>query len=148
MKFSCYVAAPYLSAAFVRVVHESLVSHGIAPTSTWAEQAVGVEDFSRYSPEALRGVAAQNDADLRASDVVFLLDLDGSGRETYAEGRIALEWGKPVVWLSRRGLSQWRDGVVRVDAVEDGISTLVAMRDAFARGYRGRMLAALVSEVA
>lgn len=137
-----YVAAPYATAAFVReLVHDRLRQIGAKPSSTWADLASGPEDLTRFSPAAIRRAAAQNDMDLRGSHVLLLVDLDGSGRETYGEVARALEWGRPVVWLGRHALSAFRNGVVRVPDLDGAIDALTRMRVAFEQGYRGQPLA-------
>lgn len=142
MNFTCYVAGPYSSAAFIREhVHARLRQHRVLPTSRWAEDAHGSEDFSKYSPERLKEFGRANDADLRGSDVLFLVDLAGVGRETYAEARFALLLGKPVVWLGRYSLSAWRDGVVRAEDLDHALEILIGMRNRHAEGHRGLMLA-------
>ena len=140
-----YVAGPFSSASFVRVLHDSLLTRDITPTSSWASEANGAEDFATMSADALRATAEQNDRDLRGSDVALLVDLDGSGRETYAEARVALEWGKPIVWVGHKGLSQWRRGVVRCgDSIEQAMAILERMRVCHASGARGFLLATMV----
>lgn len=126
-----YVAGPYSSAAFIREhVHERLRQLRIQPTSRWAEDAHGAEDFSKYSHERLRELGLSNDADLESSHALLLVDLAGMGRETYAEVRLALLRGKPVVWLGRHSLSAYRDGVTRAEDLDEALSFLVELRDA------------------
>lgn len=144
MILNVYVAAPYTQAAFVRVVHEHLEQLGITPTASWPRHAYGPEDFSRHTAAALREALATNSADLRGSDAVLVYDPAGEGRETYAEAARALEWGKPVVWCSPRGLTQFARGVVRAEDLDDAIRILVAMSASHAEGYRGELLAHLV----
>lgn len=139
-----YVAAPYADGAFVReAVHPTLRARGISPTSTWAELVTGPEDFSRFSPEALRGLADVNDRDVAAADVVLLLARAGVGAESFAEVRFALELGKAVVWSGRLALSAWRRGVVRVADLDEALGVIETMRDRHVEGYRGPMLAHL-----
>lgn len=147
MGLLCYAAGPFSSAPFIRAsVHERLRAIGVEPTSRWAEEADGPEDFSRFSPERLQSIAASNDADLRGSDVLLLVDLAGTGRETYGELARAQIWGKPVVWLARPSLSMYRNHVLRADDLGDAIRLLVEMRDLHAEGHRGLMLAQLASK--
>jgi hypothetical protein len=137
-----YVAAPYDDGAIVReMVHPMLRRRGITPTSRWAESATGPEDFSRFTAPALRALAIQNRADLNAADVCFLFDPHGRGRETYLEGGLALEWGRPVVWYSRRGISRFMSGAIIVDSVDDALTALKTMRAQHAEGIRGLLLA-------
>lgn len=139
-----YVAAPYDDAGYVRLsVHPMLRELGMRPTSRWAEKAAGPEDFKRMSLDAIRRAAHENDADLRGSDVLLLVDTDGSGRETYAEARVALEWSKPVVWVGPPRLSAFRRGVVRVASLDEALRVLSRMREQHAEGYRGELLAHL-----
>lgn len=143
-----YVAAPYEDAAFVTVVHETLTKHGMRPTSRWAEKARGALDFSTLAPAALRQAAAENDADVRGSDVVLAIARSGAGGEMFAESRVALEWHKPVVWTGRLTLSAFRSGVVRAVDLDDAISVLLSMQRALAEGYRGHLLAHLARSAA
>lgn len=142
MTFSVYICAPFDDGAFVRVVHERLEALGISPSSTWVTEADGAEDFTRFAPVELRRIAERNDRDIRGSHIVLVLDEAGRGRETCAEARIALEWGKPVVWVGRPTLSTWRRNVVRAETIDEAIETLVAMRDHHLNGYRGELLVA------
>lgn len=140
-RFLVYVAGPYGDAAFVRVIHEKLRALDMVPTSRWAESAAGPEDFSVMTEASLRKTAAENDADLRGSDVCLVVSRAGAGGEMFAESRIALEWGKPLVWVGRRTLSAWRSGVVRVEGLSEGLAELAAMKKHHALGVRGLMLA-------
>lgn len=119
-----YVAAPYADAERVRDVHDYLRHQGHSPTSRWAEAATDAEDFSKFRPEELSDFAAQNDGDVRAADAVLVLARSGAGGEMFAEARIAIEWGKRVLWVGRRTLSAWRPGVERFDSVPDAIQAL------------------------
>lgn len=148
MSLLVYVAAPYASAPFVCTIHEGLRARGVTPTSRWAEAAHGPEDFSRMTPAALRVAAERNDADIRSSDVLLLVDMDGSGRETYAEARVAIAWGKTVLWVGPPRLSAFRRGVVRVTDLNDALRVLERMRDNHAEGYRGELLAHLLDGIA
>lgn len=145
MSLSVYVAAPYADAPHVRLIHERLIAQDIRPTSTWASTALGPEDFSKATAAGLLAVAATNDADLRGSDAVLVLARDGAGGEMFAEARVALEWGRPCVWVGRRTLSAWRRGVVLAEDVDDALRVLVEMRRHHAIGARGMLLAHLVS---
>jgi hypothetical protein len=120
-----YVAAPYSTAGLIRDLHTRLRSRGLTPVSTWAERANGPEDFSMFTVEEIQGHAAHNDADLRAADVVLVIDHEGRGRETYGELRLALEWGKPAIYVGKPSLSAWRPGVVRAADVDEAIEQLV-----------------------
>lgn len=125
-----YVAGPYSSASFIREhVHERLRQLRMEPTSRWADDAHGAEDFSKFSPERLREFGLSNDADVARADALLLVDLAGMGRETYAEMRLALILGKPVIWLGRHALSAYRDGVTRAEDLDEALSFLVALRD-------------------
>jgi hypothetical protein len=124
---SVYVAAPYVDAPIVRMVHERLRDLGITPTSRWAEEANGAEDFVKMVPDALRAVAESNDRDLTKARALLVLSRHGAGAETYAEARLALVLGKPVVWAGRLTLSAWRTGVTRVAGIDEGIEALQAI---------------------
>lgn len=132
-----YVASFYANAPFVRKVHDTLSTHDIRATSMWAREAHGPEDFSVMSPIALRATAEANDRDLREADVVLVIDPDGKGRETYAELRVALEWGKPAVFFGKPNLSAWRKGVIQVTDIITAIACLVDMSKNHEKGARG-----------
>ena len=121
---SVYVAAPFSDADIVRSVHARLADIGIFAASSWAEHAIGREDFSKYTPDELRRFAAVNDADLRLADVCLVLARYGAGAEMFAEARLAIEWGKPVVWVGRRTLSSWRDGVTYCETLEEALRAI------------------------
>ena len=142
---SCYVAGPYLSAPAVRDVHRRLRGLGYCPTSSWAEHATGPEDLYATPPEiddVLLRAAAQNDRDIRASDVVLVLDPEDKGRETKCEFARALEWGKAVVYVGVPLLSVRRRGVVVVADLEAALVVLELMKDGYALGRRGALLVA------
>lgn len=143
MTMTVYVAAPFLLGGVVRAMHESMDGMGIRPTSRWAEHAIGVEDFAKYTPAQLRAFAIQNDEDIAAADVTLLYDPTGIGRETYADARLALALERTVAWCSPRGISQYREGVVRVPSCDlhDALFVLESLRRNHAEGLRGRLLA-------
>lgn len=143
MNFLVYVAAPFEDAALVRSIHDRLESIDMSPTSRWALSATSAEDFAKFTPSQLRGLAQQNDSDLRGSDVALVVARAGAGGEMFAEARMALEWGKPVVWVGRWILSAWRRGVVRAGDIDGAFETLIQMRAKYSEGYRGHMLAHL-----
>lgn len=143
-----YVAAPFEDAGIVRMVHERFASLGLTPTAKWADHADGKEDFARFEPARLRAFAHQNDKDLRDSDVVLVIARAGAGGEMFAEARLAIEWGKAVVWVGRRILSAWRHGVVSADSIDDAVDLLVAMRTKHTEGHRGHLLAHLAGSAA
>jgi hypothetical protein len=140
VSFLVYVAAPFQDAANVRgVIDRALRDRGLSPSSTWADRA-GVVDVEG---DAALEVARENDLELRASDVVLVLARPGVGGEMFAEARLALEWGKPLVWFGRRSLSAWRSGVVRAESFEEALDCLVLMQRLHADGARGLLLAHL-----
>lgn len=120
-----YVCAPFEDAGHVREhVHERLRTFGLEPSSRWAETARGAEDFAAFTPYALRAIAEANDLDLGNSQAALVLAREGTGGEMFAEARLALVMGIPVVWVGRRTLSAWRDGVVLVDDLDEAITVL------------------------
>lgn len=145
----CYVCAPFEDGATVRDrVHVRVLAAGFAPSSRWATEWTGSENFDGASVAELRSRAEQNDADLRSSTVALVLARPGGGGEMFAEARLALECGLAVVWVGRRTLSAWRRGVVRVDDLDQAIAVLSRMREAFADGARGELLACLAGVAA
>lgn len=144
-----YVCAPFaMGADLRRRLPGRLAAIGAVLTSRWLDHATGPEDFARFLPIELRAIAEANDADLRRADVALLIDPDKRGRETYSEVRLAIEWGKPVVWAGPPTLSAWRRGVVRVADLDAAILTLSRMQEAFADGARGELLACLAGAAA
>lgn len=137
-----YVAAPYEDGPFVRTVHDRLVSIGVRPTSRWAYNTDGsIEQIARFAPGELRRRAHENDADMRGSDLVLVLARHGGGGEMFAEARLALEWGKAVMWVGQRTtLTAWRSGVLRFADLNDALVALDAIKDRHAEGYRGSLL--------
>jgi hypothetical protein len=150
VRFSVYVCAPFaMGAELRRRLPGRLAAIGAELVSSWLDAATGApEDFSRFTPAELRDFAEANDADLRSADVALLIDPEKRGRETYSEVRLAIEWGKPVVWVGPPTLSAWRRGVVRVADLDAAILTLSRMQQAFADGARGELLACLVGAAA
>lgn len=122
----CYVAAPFGDAPFVREVHACLRLLGLEPTSSWAEHADGSpEQLDTMPLEEVRALAERNDHALATSDVVLVLPREGAGREMYAEARLAIAIGLPVVWVGGpRPLSAYREGVIRVESLTDAFRTL------------------------
>jgi hypothetical protein len=127
MRPRVYVAAPYARGPFVAdVVHPALRARGLAPASSWALRADGTpERLERLPLDTVRAIAERNDADLAGSDLVLVLGDEGTGREMYAEARIAIALGLPVVWLGPPyPLSAYREGVVRVLALDEALAAL------------------------
>jgi len=137
--FRCYVAAPFGDAPFVREVHARLRAMGVVPTSTWAEPADGVaapdgtpEDLAALPLEAVQAIAARNDHALASSDAVLVLPCvcvspasKGGGREMFAEARLAVAFGIPVIWVgSPRPLTAYREGVARVSTLDEALEEL------------------------
>lgn len=107
-----YVAAPYADGPDLRtqlVDSGALAKAGAECTSRWLLEHPGEpENFDLYSLSELEAFARQNDEDLRAADVVLLVDPKRRGRETYAEVARAIAWGKQIVWVGPPTLSFWR----------------------------------------
>jgi hypothetical protein len=143
-----YVAGPYASAALVRVVHQKLRDHGMRPTSSWAEEATGPEDFSTMSPIKLRGILDANTRDIHDSDVILVVDHEGKGRETYAELERALNWGLSAVFVGKPALSTWHKAVLQAQDIETAIAILLEMSEAHASGLRGWRLADRIERAA
>lgn len=123
-----YCAAPYEDAGFVREhVHDRLRALGFEPSSRWAESAFGHEDLTSFTTLTLRRIAAGNDADIDGSAALLMLARKGAGGECFAEAARALLRGIPVVWVGRRTLSAWREGVVRVDDLDDALQALLVI---------------------
>jgi hypothetical protein len=118
-----YVAAPYADAPRVRAVHDELRNAGFEPTSRWADAANGPETLDVLPLSDVRAIARANDDDLQRAHFLLVLARDGAGGEMFAETRLALDSGIPVVWVgSRRPLTAYREGVVRVGDVNEALS--------------------------
>jgi hypothetical protein len=118
-----YVAAPYADAPRVRALHHELRDAGFEPTSRWAEAADGPETLDVLSLADVRALARANDDDLLRAHFLVVLARDGAGGEMFAETRLALDSGIAVVWVgSRRPLTAYREGVVRVQDITQALS--------------------------
>ncbi len=138
MQTRVYVAAPFGRGPFVaREVHPALAARGFACTSSWCATADGApERLDELPIERVRAIAERNDGDLASSDAVIVLGELGTGREMYAEARIAIALGLPVVWVGPPfPLSAYREGVVRVRSLEEALAALES-REALASRAR------------
>ena len=124
MTLSVYCAAPYEDAQLVRQVHGRLRLMGATVTSRWAEEAIGAEDFAKFTPSVLQAIAEANDADVAAANLVIVLARPGAGGEMFAECRYALTMRKPVYWTGRLTLSAWREGVTRFGSLEELLASV------------------------
>ena len=124
MTLSVYCAAPYEDAQLVRQVHGRLRLMGATVTSRWAEEAIGAEDFAKFTPSVLQAIAEANDADVAAANLVIVLARPGAGGEMFAECRYALTMRTPVYWTGRLTLSAWREGVTRFGSLEELLASV------------------------
>jgi hypothetical protein len=117
-----YLAAPFLDAPQVRDLDTTLSGLGIEVTSTWAHGASGAEQLDAMPPDEVRRIALANDRDLSSAHLVVALARDGAGAEMFAEVRLALAHRIPVLWVgTRRPLSAYREGVLRVPSVDQAM---------------------------
>ena len=78
----------------------------------------------------VRRVALANDRDLLRAHLVVTLARDGAGAEMFAEVRLALAHRIPVLWVgTRRPLSAYRQGVLRVRSLPEGMIYLLGFAD-------------------
>jgi hypothetical protein len=117
-----YVAAPFARRSEVREVHKRLRALGIEPTSSWANAPDGIADAP--TPEEAKVAIRQNDADLKSSDAVLVMGYPGEGGEQFAEARLGILLGKPVIWTGRRILSSFRPGAVYLSTLDLALSAL------------------------
>lgn len=103
-RFRVYVASWFENSPMVRVAHTWLRTLGVTPTSRWAEDARGPEDWRAMTQVQLLNVRADNYCDLASSDLLLVIAGDKSG-ETFAEAMFAIERKMPVLWVGRRILS-------------------------------------------
>lgn len=124
-----YVAAPFQRASEALLAHHALVAIGLLPVSRWVAVALerqGVDALT--AAEAHHGIEV-NDEDLVSADALLVLSYPGEGGEMFAEARMALLLGKPVVWVrGRQILSSWRRGVTLVDSLQEGVQRLDSIR--------------------
>jgi hypothetical protein len=131
-----YVAAPYLDARAVRALHAALRASGIQPTSHWAEAAEGPERLDALPVADVRAIARKNDDDLLSAHALIALLREGAGAEMFAEVRLALDNGIPVVWVgARRPLSAYREGVLRVGRVEEAFALVQSFAEIVSRPW-------------
>ena len=117
-----YVAAPYADAPAVRALHEKLRSAGLQPVSRWAVGADGPEALEELPVSSVRAIAGQNDRDLLSAHFMIALARDGAGGEMFAEARLAIDTGIPIVWVGkRRPLTAYREGVARLRTTDEAI---------------------------
>jgi len=120
-----YIAAPFADAALVRAIEPRLLPLGAESHSGWAQHANGPEQLDSMPLQSIQNIAAANDRDLMSAFAVLVLSRDGAGGEMFAEARLALEYGIPVVWVgARRPLTAYRPGVVRVDTLEEALDLI------------------------
>jgi len=125
MSFRVYVTAPYEDARAVRRIHSLLRYLRLEPTSSWVDEATAPEALDALPVEELRRRAQRNDDDLESSSAILVLPRHGAGREMFAEARVAIDRHIPVVWVGGpRSLSAYRDGVVRVEDLMEGLAHL------------------------
>jgi hypothetical protein len=129
---AAYVAASFRHYEQAQAMQRALALLDLRITSSWADQAetsMGLEDLESMSVADRTRVYMANDAALERADIVVVLASEGA-RETFAEARLAIHWGKLVVWVgSPKPLSAWRFGVVRCETAELAL--------AFLEGYLG-----------
>ena len=125
-----YLAAPYLDAPRVRDLDTELDALGIDVTSTWAHAASGAEALGAMPVDEVRRIALANDRDLLGAHLLVALACDGAGAEMFAETRLALAHRIPVLWVgTRRPLSAYREGVLRVASLAEGMIFLCGFGD-------------------
>jgi len=120
-----YLAAPFVDARDVRDLDARLEALGIGVTSTWAHAASGPELLGAMPVDDVRRIALANDRDLLAAQLLVALAREGAGAEMFAEVRLALAHRIPVLWVgTRRPLSAYREGVLRVATIAEGMTYL------------------------
>ena len=117
-----YVAAPFERAPEVRDLHALARPLGLTAVSFWAEEAHGPENLRALPRDVARALGRKNDRDLLSAHLVVALASYGAGGEMFAEVRLALAHRIPVLWVgARRPLSAYREGVLRVSSVAEGV---------------------------
>lgn len=111
-----YVAAPFgrwsIAAGIGRALENMAPVRLVASWLDVASKAHGIDRLD--SIEDARRQAKQNDRELEGAHVVLALGFPHEGREMFAEVRMAVEYGIPVVWCGPTYLTAMREGVVRI----------------------------------
>lgn len=132
-----YVAAPLADAPLVRDVHAQLRAHGLVPVSHWAERQGDDPNDNFDDAEEVQAKLRLNDAGVAAADVFLVLAREGAGGEMFCEAARALALGAPVIWVGRRVLSTFREGVRYFHSRESAVHFILTWKDELRREYRG-----------
>lgn len=136
MMVRVYVAAPYLDAPLVRGLEPALVAMGAQLSAAWAKSADGPERLDAMPHATVRALAERNDRELLEAHVLLALAREGAGGEMFAEVRLALDSGIPVLWTGARGtLSAFREGVMRTRSLEEALDALESMAELVRRPW-------------
>jgi hypothetical protein len=125
-----YFCASHLDAVNIQYLQRGAECFGMTPVSSWPYAVTGPERFDQTPVSEVRAIAARNDRDLKSAHAAVVLPRDGVGAEMFGEARLALALGIPLVWVgSRRSLSAYREGVLRVDHVVEAMARLTELRN-------------------
>lgn len=126
-----YVASPFARWTRAKRIRVLLRELGYSVDSAWIDDAERAQGRESENVGLMRDAMARNDHDVATSDVVIALTFPGEGGEMFAEARLALHLGIPVLWVgSRRIGSCYRDGSERYDEVMDAFARIEEMRRA------------------
>lgn len=114
MSLLVYVAAPYPHAAEARAAHAELRSMDMKPTSSWAEEASGLEVLSDAHCADQRRIWDRNVEDLSDSHALLALSQPSGGGEFFVEVGLAIGRSIPVLWVGTRRVLSCYSGRVRV----------------------------------
>lgn len=107
--FRVYIAAPIGRVSEASGLATELRNVGCAVTSRWIDNVIAGEDESTMTRDRRQSIAANNVADITASNVLVLL-ADRRGRGSLVEFGIARGIGIPTIVLG-----SWQDTTCMVD---------------------------------
>ena len=124
-----FISAPFPRFAQAQVARDMLKQAGIGSTARWIDQAATLTGHDALTTAVAEKAIEENDADLRAADVVIALAWKREGCEQWGEVARALEWGKPVLLVLNDPsvpLVGYRPGVVVYRSVQETIDLYLA----------------------
>lgn len=125
MSLLVYVAAPYPHADSARAAHAELRAMGMRATSSWAEEASGLEVLSDAHCADQRKLWERNVEDLSDAHALLALSQPAGGGEFFVEVGLAIGRSIPVLWVGSRRVLSCYSGRVRVfDTLADALVVL------------------------
>lgn len=127
-----YIAAPFARWSRAKRARTLLRDLGFVVDSSWIDDAERAGGRESDNPGLMQDALARNDADVSTSDVVLAMTWHGEGGEMFAEARLALLRGIPVLWVGERFIgSSFRAGSERFTEMLDAFARLEEMRQKY-----------------